>query len=102
MRLDQKQLSGPVFFIEVFAQICEQAHHDCGKGFRMVSHLQSNDAAEERGRIVNDVGEIARLVCSIWLRALRTVDDVRIFRVYWEIAAQQLDGVSSISQRIAY
>jgi len=59
MRLDQKQFSDPVFSFIVLAQICEQAHHNRGKGFRVVPHLQCNNAPEVCRRIINDVGEIA-------------------------------------------
>ena len=97
MSLDQKQLSDPVFSFIVLAHICEQAHHDRWKGFRMISHLQSNDASEERWRIVNDVGEIAVECDQYGFEPLRTFYDVGILRVDWQMSSQQFDRVASIS-----
>ncbi|MDX6289640.1 MAG: hypothetical protein QOH42_1439 [Blastocatellia bacterium] len=46
MCFDQKQFSGPVFRPGIFVQIGKQAHHDRRKGFRMIFHLQCDNAAE--------------------------------------------------------
>jgi hypothetical protein len=81
----------------VLAHICEQAHQNRGKGFRMISHLQSNDASEERGRIVDDVREITVERDQYGFERLRTFYYVRIFRVDWQMSSQQFDRVASIS-----
>ena len=91
-----------MFPFVVLAKICQQAHHDRRQGFRMVSHLQRNNTAKLVGRIIYDVGKIAVQREQNSIESLGTLYDVRIFRVYWKVTAQQLDFVSCVSKRLAY
>ena len=70
---------------------------DRRKGFWVVSHLQGDNAAELCWRIIDDVGEIAVESNEHGIEALRAVNHVRIFRVYWQVTAQQLNCVSDLT-----
>ncbi len=74
----------------------KQADHDRWKGLWVVSHLQSDNAAKVRRRIIDDVGEISIQSNEHGIEALRAVNHVRIFRVYWQVTAQQLNCVPDV------
>ena len=60
----------------------------------MISDLQSDDAAEPRRRIVNDVGEITVQSDEHGVETLRGGNNIRVFRVDREVVTQQFHQVS--------